>query len=132
MTRSGGRESRRGWLPWAVVSLATLAIDLAVRFGLQPDFRVVLWIEGCVFLLAGLVLLRLSRQAPAQPGWRRGLQILLIGGFALGGLRSLLWAAGNPVYRANLKILIIAVLAWAYWRRRRRRVAPAADGSAET
>jgi protein-S-isoprenylcysteine O-methyltransferase Ste14 len=125
------RESLRRSAPWIAVVLAALAIDLAVRFGLHPDFRFTLWIEGGVFLLAALVLLGLYHREPAQPGWRRGLRVALIGAFALGGLRSLMWAAGQPVYRANLKILIIAVLAWAYWRRRRRRATQVPEYSGE-
>jgi hypothetical protein len=110
-------------LQWIAVILLATALDLGVRFGLQPDFRVSLWIEGGTFLLTAAVLLWLYRIHPARPGWRRGLQVLLVAAFALGGLRSLLWAAGNPVTRANLKVLVLGVIAWAYVKRRKRNAA---------
>jgi len=117
-------------LQWATVIVAATIVDLGVRFGLQPEFRVTLWIEGSVFLLTAALLFWLCRRAPARPGWRRDLQVLLAGAFGLGGLRSLIWAAGNPVTQANLKVLLIGVLGWAYWKRRQRNAARAAEVSA--
>ena len=116
-------------LQWTGVVLLAAALDLGVRFGLQPDFSVSLWIEGGIFLVTAAVLFWLYRRAPARPGWRRGLQVLLVASFVLGGLRSLLWAAGNPVTRANLKILVLGVVAWAYFARRRRNALRAAGDS---
>lgn len=112
-------------LQWTGVILLAATLDLGVRFGLQPDFSVSLWVEGGIFLVTAAVLFWLYRRAPGRPGWRRSLQVLLVGGFVLGGLRSLLWAAGNPVSRANLKILVLGVVAWAYFARRRRNTARA-------
>jgi hypothetical protein len=111
---------------WAAVILVATALDLGVRFGLQPDFRVSLWIEGGIFLLTAALLLWLYRRTPAGRGWMRSLQILLVAAFALGGLRSLLWAAGNPVTLANLKVLLLGIVAWAYFKRRQRNAARAA------
>lgn len=116
-------------LQWTAVILVAAALDLGVRFGLQPDFHTSLWIEGGIFLLTMAVLLALYRRAPARPGWKRNLQVLLVAAFALGGLRSLLWAAGNPVTRANLKIFVLGILAWAYFMRRRRNARRAAADS---
>jgi hypothetical protein len=116
-------------LRWTAVILLASALDLGVRFGLQPDFEVSLWIEGGIFLLTAIILFWLYRGAPARRGWRRNLQVVLVAAFALGGLRSLIWAAGNPVTRANLKVLLLGIVSWAYWRRRQRNAARTADES---
>lgn len=116
-------------LQWTAVIIVATVVDLGVRFALRPDFAVVLWAEGSVFLVAAVLLFWLYRRTPARPGWRRNVQVLFVAAFALGGLRSLIWAAGNPVTQANLKVLVIGVLGWAYWRRRQRNAARAADRS---
>jgi hypothetical protein len=111
------------------VILAAALADLGVRFGVQPDFRVSLWVEAAVFLVASGVLLALYRRAPAAAGWTRGLQVVLIASFGLAALRSAIWASGRPVTHANLVILVLGLAAWIIWRRRdgRRREAGLID-----
>lgn len=127
------RRQRPGWLPWIGVILTAALVDLGVRFGLRPDFRVSLWVEAVVFVLASGAMLALYRRAPVAPGWRRGLRVLLIAGFGLAGLRSAIWASGWPVTHANLTILVLGVAFWILWtwRARRRRAAGLIDKPAD-
>ena len=107
-------------LAWAAVILAATALDLGARFALGLDFETALWIEVMVFLGTALVLYRLYRTDPASPGWRRGLQVVLIASFVLGAVRSAIWALGSPVTAANAAALGLGVTAWLVWRYRRR------------
>ena len=81
---------RRG-LVWTGVILLATALDLGARFAFGLDFETALWIEVVVFLATALVLYRLYLKDPAAPGWRRGLQVVLVFSFALGALRSAIW-----------------------------------------
>ncbi|MCL7959479.1 MAG: hypothetical protein M8861_04715 [marine benthic group bacterium] len=107
-------------LAWAGVILAATALDLGARFALGLEFETALWIEVMVFLATALVLYRLYRTDPASPGWRRGLQVVLIASFVLGAVRSAIWALGSPVTAANAAALGLGVTAWLVWRYRRR------------
>lgn len=110
--------SRR--LAWITVILAAVAVDLGVRFGLRPGFRLSLWVETIVFVLAAAVLLWLYRRAPARSGWRRRLQVVLIASLLLAALRSAIWASGRPVPLANGTVLVLGLVAWASFRFRAR------------
>jgi hypothetical protein len=110
---------KRG-LVWAAVILAATTLDLGARFALGPDFETTLWIEVAVFVGTSLALYRLYRKEPASPGWRRGLQVVLIASFVLGALRSAIWAVGSPVTTANAITFALGVTAWLVWRYRRR------------
>jgi amino acid transporter len=110
---------KRG-LVWAGVILAATALDLGARFALSLDFENALWIEVAVLVGTALVLYRLYRKDPASPGWRRGLQVVLVAAFVLGALRSAIWVLGGPVTAANAAILGLAVTAWLVWRYRLR------------
>ena len=111
---------KRG-LVWSGVILTAAALDLGVRFSLSLQFASVLWIEVVIFLATALVLFRLYRVDQASPGWRRGLQAVLVASFALGALRSAIWASGRPVTQANAVVLGLCVAGWFLWRHRRRR-----------
>jgi len=110
---------KRG-LVWTGVILAATALDLGARFAPDLEFEAVLWIEAFILLAAALALYGLYRNEPASPGWRRGLQVVLIASFVLGALRSTIWAAGGPVTLANAIIFGLGVAAWLLWRHRRR------------
>ena len=110
---------RRG-LVWTGVILLATALDLGARFAFGLDFETALWIEVVVFLATALVLYRLYRKDPAVPGWRRGLQVVLVFSFALGALRSAIWVSGGPVTVANAIILGLGTTVWLAWRYRRR------------
>lgn len=122
---------RRG-LTWAGVILAATVLDLGARFVFGLDFEAVLWIESLVFVVAALVLYRLFRSDPAAPGWRRGLQVVLIASFALAALRSAIWASGQPVTLANAIILVLGVVGWLVWRYRRKGPPVAAAAAEDT
>jgi hypothetical protein len=118
---------RRG-LVWAGVILAATALDLGARFAPGLDFEAALWIEVAVFVGTAFVLYRLYREDPASPGWRQGLQVVLVASFVLGALRSAIWVSGSSVTAANTIILGLGVTAWLVWRyRRRAKHAPGAD-----
>jgi hypothetical protein len=108
---------------WAAVFLAATIIDLLIRFGMPFRMPRVLAAEAILFPAAALAFLILLRRGPTQAGFRRKLQILLIGAFFLAGLRSGLWATGVPVGIVNLLVLAAAVLAWVAYRLRRRAAA---------
>jgi hypothetical protein len=83
--------------------------------------------QAIVLLVAALVTLAMMRRT--APEARRLISVLRVVAFtlALGVLRALIWAAGQPVYLANLVVFLIAVIAIAWaWRVRRRRPRTAA------
>jgi len=99
-------------LQWVLAILAATAIDLLVRFWGSANFNWVLWVEAILFPATGVVLLLLLRSNPRLPGFKRGLQVVLVWAFILAGLRSGIWAAGFPVGAANLLIFLVALLSW--------------------
>ncbi len=109
---------KRG-LVWTGVILAAAALDLGARFALGLEFETALWVEVLVFLATAVVLYRLYRTDPASPGWRRGLQLVLVIFFVLGALRSAIWVSGGPVTVANAIILGLGMTVWLVWRYRR-------------
>lgn len=104
---------------WVGVVLAAAVLALVPRIALDLDFEYVLWIEASIFSATAGALLMLYRRDPASPGWRRGLQVVLIASFFLGAIRSALWASGRSVTLANAVILGLACAAWLLWRYRR-------------
>jgi peptidoglycan/LPS O-acetylase OafA/YrhL len=93
---------------WIGIILAVTAIDLGVRFGMSFEIMRVIRIEAVLFLLTSVVLFALYRSNPRTIGRRRTIQIVLVASFALAGIRAAIWAAGQPVFWANLAILILA------------------------
>ena len=110
---------KRG-LIWTGVILVATALDLGARFALGLEFVHALWVEALILVATAVVLYRLYRMDPASPGWRRGLQVVLIASLVLGALRSAIWASGQPVTLANAAILGLGVFGWLFWRYRRR------------
>lgn len=116
-------------LVWSGVIVAAAALDLGARFALDIEFEDVLWIEALIFVATALLLYRLYRKDPAPRGWRRGFQVALVACFALGALRSALWASGQPVTLANAVILVLGVVGWFFGRHLSREAEAAAPGS---
>lgn len=114
----------RPLIGWISVILAATATDLFARFGIPFDLTRVLWVEAAIFPLSGVGLLLLSRRSPWAPGFRRRIQIVVVAGFFLSGLRSGLWAAGFPIGRVNLAVLGAAILLWLGFRLARIRQKP--------
>lgn len=98
------------WLVWTGLVAAITAIDLAARFALPFSLQRVLVVEAVLFFLGALATLALSARPPQASGWRRVLQRILAAGLVLAALRAALWAAGLPVARANLIILVLGVV----------------------
>lgn len=96
------------------------AVELAVRFALPFDLTRVLVVEAVLFPLAGVACVALIRRRPSQSSLGRTLQLLLAAAFFLGGLRALVWVAGGSVMAANVTTVAAAVVAWAWYRVRRR------------
>ncbi|MGD2120922.1 MAG: hypothetical protein PVJ76_04220 [Gemmatimonadota bacterium] len=107
------------FLKWAVVFAVATFVDLLARFAIPFQMTRVLAVEAVLFPAAAAAFLVLMRKGPSQTGFRRKLQIILIGGFFLAGLRSGLWAAGIPVGTVNLLVLAAAVLTWVAYRVRK-------------
>jgi len=103
---------------WALIAL--LIVEIAVRFVVDPGLRAILIVETVSFLAVATVFLALLRWGPELSNRKRGALGVLAVAFLLGAVRSGLWAAGFDVYRANLTILSIALIALAVlgWRRR--------------
>jgi len=118
---------------WVGVIVVATAIDLGVRIGMAFDLQRVVRVEAALFLATSLVLFALYRYQPRATGWRRKLQAVLVASFALAGVRSAIWAAGQPVYWANLAVLALAAVATVVLlvrrRARRRATAPDPDSS---
>ena len=109
------------WLPWAALFGTIATVEVLVRFAVPFSLRRVLVVEALLFFGAALAALRLTLR-PAKPSkWRRLLQWSLVWGLALGAIRAAIWAAGQPVTRANLAALLVAIIALAASRIRRRR-----------
>ena len=108
----------KSFVQWAAVLAVATALDLAIRFLLPFNLARVLAVESLLFPATGWVLLHFSRRAPGPGRGTRIVQVILIAGFFLAGLRSLLWVLGVPVQMANLVVVILAALAWIGFRRR--------------
>ena len=120
----------RQWLPWMALFAAMAAIDLTTRFALPFNLKRVLVVEAVLFFGAALATLSLMARPPRPSGWRRVLHWFLAGAFALAALRAAIWAAGQPVVRANVAIVILAILmlVGSWVRHRRQAVGPSQPG----
>lgn len=100
----------RTWLPWATLFAAIALVEVLVRFAFPFSLRRVLVVEAVLFVDAALVILCFIQRPPVSSGWRRRLQWALVLAFALGSIRAAIWATGQPVMRANLAILLLAIV----------------------
>lgn len=103
-------------LKWSGVILAASVVDLLARFGGTFNLTRILWTEALLFPAVGVSLLYLLRGSPPLSGFKRGSQVVIIVSFFLAGLRSGLWAFGMPVGKANIVVLVAAVLVWVGFR----------------
>lgn len=106
------------WLVWCVV---VAGVDLLLRFGVSLSFSRVLAAEGVLFVAAGGILAwmveRWTRAGSRGRGWGRGVAAAM----GVGGVRSLAWGLGAPVFWANLAALASGLLlVWGMWGRWRR------------
>jgi hypothetical protein len=111
-----------GW-KWTGIFLAAGVLDYAIRVATRFNMAWVVPSEAALFLATSLLLWFLQHQSPAQVRWQRAVQLGLIASFALGGLRSLLWAAGLAVSYANVIVMVLGVVLVAAALRRRRAAA---------
>lgn len=111
----------RTWLPWAMLFSAIAVVEVLVRFAAPFSLRRVLVVEAVLFLAAALAALVLIQRPSFSSGWRLRLHWTLVWAFVLGGIRAAIWAAGQPVMRANLVILLLAIVVLIGSRIRRRR-----------
>ncbi len=96
--------------PWALIVAGAIAADVGVRLAFHFDQGRVLPVEAGILGAAGAFVLALSRRTtPMHVGPRRG-ECALAAVLGLGALRSLLWAAGLPVWQSNLIVLALAVI----------------------
>jgi hypothetical protein len=100
----------RTWRSWVTPFSLIAALDLFVRFALPFSLGRVLIVEAGLFLGAALVTRALIAQPPLRSGWRRVVQLSLMWAFGLAALRAAIWAAGQPVMRANLATFVAAIL----------------------
>lgn len=108
-----------GW-KWTGVFLLIGLLDYGVRLLTHFDMSIVVPAEAVLFLGSSLLLWRLQRRSPAPVHWQHLVQLILVASFALGGLRSALWALGLAVSTANLIVLVMGVILIVLaWRRRR-------------
>jgi hypothetical protein len=113
----------RGWIRWVTLIVVVAAIDLAARFALPFDLTRVLVVETVLFLGTALAMATLISRAPPRRRWLRVLLWVFAWSFALAAVRTGIWAAGQPVTRANAIVLalgvIVLVAAWVRHQRRR-------------
>lgn len=114
---------RRGWIRWVALLAVVAAVELVARFAFPFDLERVLVVETVLFLGAAFAITRLVARAPPKKRWQRVLQWVLAWSFALAAVRTGIWAAGQPVSRANGAVLVLGVVvlvaAWVRHRRRR-------------
>ena len=104
---------------WTGIFVAVGLLDYGVRLGTKFNMVWVIRVEAVLFLATSLVLWILRRRNPVQVRWQRAVQLGLVVFFALGGLRSALWAAGLAVGRANIVVLVVGLFLVAEVLRRR-------------
>jgi hypothetical protein len=116
------------WLPWIALIAAATAVDLFVRFVLKFDLFLVLVTEGVTFSIAAILMFALIAMQRSPTGWQGNAQWMLGWAFALAALRAVIWAVGQPVYRANIAIgvlgLLVAATGWLFHHRRHSRREP--------
>jgi hypothetical protein len=105
---------------WSSIILATIVIDLGVRFGMPFDLIRVTRVEAFLFLATSVLLFVLYKHTPWTAGKNRTFQVVLVASYALAGIRAAIWAAGQPVFHANIAILSLAVVAVVVVKIRRR------------
>lgn len=99
-----------------VVLTLTVAADLIIRFVMRFDFARVMQAEALLFTVTTGVLLLLLRRKAGIEGSQDRWRAILVGFFALGALRCILWTVGVPLVGANfgtLAVLGVVLLVWA-------------------
>lgn len=105
---------------WVLAGL--LLLEVGVRAVLAWDLERVLIIETLAFLASAVYLYAVVRTRSAGSSRHARALVVSAVAFALGGVRTGLWAAGVAVQWANLTIFVVAlILLGAWWRRRRSR-----------
>jgi len=119
---------------WIILFAVVAVLDSAVRFALPFNLRQVLIVEVVLFFTAGVAAAFLATRSPRFVGWRYKIQWALAAALILAAVRSCLWAIGLSVYRANMVILALAILAtaaaWIRGRRLRSQPLPPAGNAA--
>jgi hypothetical protein len=108
---------------WATLFAVIIGVEVIVRFAIPFNLTRVLVVEALLFFAAAIVIIILIQRSALALRWRRGLRWILLWFFILGGIRSAIWASGQPVMRANMTILclgIVLLIGNRIWRRRHR------------
>jgi hypothetical protein len=106
----------------AVIITLAVVIDLIARFVVIFDFARVMHAEVILFTVTTGALILIFRRETGHDATKSHWRALLVGFFALGDLRCILWSSGVPLAFANfgtLVVLIVAILVWVIVRRRR-------------
>jgi hypothetical protein len=121
VARRGLSLLHRPPLAWSLLFGSATAVDLGVRVLTSFAMRGVLWTETALFMATAGAMLALSRRLSATDGKRRRWPAYMAACLVLGALRSCLWAAGEPVYVANMATLLagLASAGGVWWARRR-------------
>lgn len=117
------------WRRPILIGFAAVVVDFGIRLAVGFDMARIVPAEAVLFAVGGLAFAWAARAERADPPARR-LDWWLAGLFVLAAVRSAIWAAGQPVWIANVVILVIALpVAFRLVRLRRRR--RRADGDTE-
>lgn len=92
-----------------IVVIGSVIADFAGRWALDFDMDRVIPFEALLFLAGGGVLLLAAKRDRPDSARALRLDLWLALAFGLAGVRAGLWAAGMPVYVANLVILVVGI-----------------------
>lgn len=108
-------------LTWFLLFATATAIDLGVRFLVPFQMSRVLWTEAVVFMATAMGILALDRRMTVFDATPRAWPKYVAAFFALGAVRSCIWAAGKSAFVANMGTLSVALGATGivWWLRRR-------------
>jgi uncharacterized membrane protein YfcA len=107
-----------------VVVIASVIADFAGRWALDFDMGRVIPFEALLFLAGGGVLLLAAKRDKPDSARALRLDLWVALAFGLAGVRAGLWAAGMPVYVANLVILVLGIFLGVRLIRWSRRILP--------
>jgi hypothetical protein len=108
--RRGVGFLKRPRLAWSLLYGGAAIADVSVRIMTSFAITGVLWTETALLAGLGAATLGLSQRLTAYDGTPRRWPAYMAAFLVLGALRASIWAAGAPVFVANMAALSVAVV----------------------